>query len=44
MSGGDGSTIVTFEEDESELADLEFVAVAQHHAIHALLIDVGAVE
>ena len=35
---------MTFEEDEPELADLEFVAVAEQHPIDALLIDIGAVE
>ena len=44
VEGETGSGIVPFEEDEPELADLEFVAVAQHHPVDALLVDVGAVE
>ncbi len=43
-SGVEESTIVTFEEDEAELADLEFVTVTQDHAIDTFLVDVGAVQ
>ncbi len=43
-SGVEESTIVSFEEDESELADLELVTMAQDHAIDAFLVDVGAVQ
>jgi hypothetical protein len=42
--GGEESGIVPFEEDESELTDLELVSMAEKQAIDSLLVDIRAIQ